>query len=40
MAIDEENEILRENFMASLKSIKELYDSGEIVLNKNLLERL
>ena len=40
MAIDEENEILRENFMVSLKGIKEMYEGGEIVLNKNVLERL
>ena len=28
MAIDEENEILRENFMISLKGVKEMYESG------------
>ncbi len=40
MVIDEENEILRENFMVALREVKLLYESGEIVLNKNILERL
>lgn len=40
MAIDEENEILRENFMISLKGVKEMYESGQLVLNKNIMERV
>ncbi|CDW90149.1 UNKNOWN [Stylonychia lemnae] len=40
MAINEENEILRENFMSYLADIKKLYSSGQIILNKNVIERL
>eukprot|EP00347_Sterkiella_histriomuscorum_P009615 403340531 len=40
MIINEENEILRESFMASLRDVKNFYERGEIVLNKNVLERL
>ena len=38
--IAEENELLREDYMKCLTSLKEIYDSGELILNGNVLERL
>ena len=38
--IAEENELLREDYMKCLTSLKEIYDSGELILNGNFLERL
>lgn len=36
----EENEILREGYMDTLKVLKDLYISGDLTLNQNILERL
>ena len=38
--IQEENEILREGYMDSLRQLKELYNSGILVLNKKVLEKV
>ena len=38
--IQEENEILREGYMDTIKVLKDLYNSGNLTLNKNTLERL
>ncbi|CDW77647.1 UNKNOWN [Stylonychia lemnae] len=40
MAINEENGILRENLMSYLANIKQMYSSGQIILNKNVIEKL
>jgi len=38
--IQEENEVLREGYMDVLKQLKELYNSGILVLNKKVLEKV
>ncbi len=38
--IAEENELLREGFMDSLRNIKELYNSKKLVLNRKVLEKV
>ncbi len=38
--IQEENDILREKFMDSIKAQKDLYNTGKLLLNKNIVERL
>lgn len=35
-----ENEILREEYYKKLKSLKQLYKSGKLLLNQNTIERL
>eukprot|EP00347_Sterkiella_histriomuscorum_P001563 403371552 len=37
--VREENEVLREEYMNSLKVLREAYDKGQIVLNQTVLER-
>eukprot|EP00347_Sterkiella_histriomuscorum_P023840 403333206 len=37
--VREENEVLREEYMNSLKVLREAYDKGQIILNKTVLER-
>ena len=36
----EENQLLRESYMKTLKNLKKAYDDGTIILNKNVLERV
>ncbi len=38
--IQEENDILREKFMDSIKAQKDLYNTGKLLLNNNVVERL
>jgi len=38
--INEENEILREGYMDILSELKALYNSGDLILNKKVLEKL
>ena len=38
--IGEENELLREDYMKCLTVLKEIYDSGELILNGIVLEKL
>lgn len=38
--INEENEILREGYMDTLAELKHLYNSGELILNKKVLEKV
>ncbi len=38
--IMEDNDILRESYMDSIKVLKDLYNSGELLLNKNVIERI
>ena len=38
--IAEENELLREDYMKCLTILKEIYDSGELILNGIVLEKL
>ena len=38
--IAEENELLREDYMKCLTILKEIYDSGELILNAITLEKL
>ena len=38
--IAEENELLREDYMKCLAILKDIYDSGELILNNIVLEKL
>lgn len=38
--LDEENEVLKEELWRSLKGVKNMYQSNEIMLNVNTLERI
>ena len=40
IAIKEENEILREKYMDSLRVLKQLYNDGTMLLNKKTLEKV
>ena len=38
--IAEENELLREDYLKCLTNLKEIYDTGELILNERVLEKL
>lgn len=38
--VKEENDILRERFMIAVSKVRDLYNSGRLVLNQRLLERV
>mmetsp|Transcript_20833 Transcript_20833/g.19879 ORF Transcript_20833/g.19879 Transcript_20833/m.19879 type:complete len:204 (-) Transcript_20833:986-1597(-) len=40
MLLEQENEFMREDFFKVLKKVKKMYNEGEIVLNKNAVEKL
>ena len=39
MLLEEENELLRDNYMKAIKKLKVLYDSGRLVLTQQILEK-
>lgn len=36
----EENELLREDYMRCLAMLKDIYDTGELILNEKVIEKL